>query len=188
MSLIVIYKSKNFDYVCSDSSINDESISSNNLRLNSITNKLIKINETTFLGFTGSITNKDKIETIVLSIINKNKSIFKNKSKLEEQIKILKNEFLYSVEDEDLSDVTIILYLNGNVLLLDNGSVLILEEDVACFGYTSDFAKGYLTNINIKEKQEKVVDVEKEIITLYEYLKENSNYILDPFIVYKVKK
>jgi hypothetical protein len=188
MSLIVIYKSKDYDYVCSDSSLNDDSVSCVNLKLHLSTNKLKKINETVFLGFTGNISIQDLVEYKIRNILERHKSVFKNKNKFEEQLKILKFNLIDSFEDEVVSDITIILYLNGYILLLDNGSIFVLNEDVVCFGYPSDFAKGYLTNINLKEKQEKVINVEQEISALYQYLKENSNYITEPFVIYKVKK
>jgi hypothetical protein len=188
MSLIVIYKSKDYDYICSDSSLSDDSVSCVNLKLHPSTNKLKKISESVFLGFTGNISIQDLIEYKVINVLERHKSIFKNKNKFEEQLRILKTNLIDGFEDEDVSDITIILYLNGHILLLDNGSIFVLDEDVVCFGYPSDFAKGYLTNINLKEKQEKVINVEQEILTLYHYLKENSNYITEPFVIYKVKK
>lgn len=188
MSLIVIYKSKDYDYICSDSSLNDDSVSCVNLKLHPSTNKLKRINESVFLGFTGNISGQDIVENKIVNILERHKTVFKNKNKFEDQLKILKSNLIDRFDEEDVSDVTIILYLNGYVLLLDNGSIFVLDEDVVCFGYPSDFAKGYLTNINLKEKQEKVVNVEQEISMLYQYLKENSNYILEPFVIYKVKK
>lgn len=188
MSLIVIYKSKDYDYICSDSSLNDDSVSCVNLKLHPSTNKLKRINESVFLGFTGNISVQDIVENKIVNILERHKTVFKNKNKFEEQLKILKSNLIDRFDEEEVSDLTIILYLNGYVLLLDNGSIFVLDEDVVCFGYPSDFAKGYLTNINLKEKQEKVVNVEQEISMLYQYLKENSNYILEPFVIYKVKK
>lgn len=188
MSLIVIYKSKDYDYICSDSSLNDDSVSCVNLKLHPSTNKLKRINESVFLGFTGNISIQDIVENRIVNILERHKTVFKNKNKFEDQLKILKSNLIDRFDEEDVSDVTIVLYLNGNILLLDNGSIFVLDEDVVCFGYPSDFAKGYLTNINLKEKQEKVVNVEHEISMLYQYLKENSNYILEPFVIYKVKK
>lgn len=188
MSLIVIYKSKDYDYICSDSSLNDDSVSCVNLKLHPSTNKLKRINESVFLGFTGNISVQDIVEDKIVNILERHKTVFKNKNKFEDQLKILKSNLIDRFDEEDVSDVTIILYLNGNILLLDNGSIFVLDEDVVCFGYPSDFARGYLTNINLKEKQEKVVNVEQEISVLYQYLKENSNYILEPFVIYKVKK
>lgn len=159
MSLIVIYKSKDYDYICSDSSLNDDGVSCVNLKLHPSTNKLKRINESVFLGFTGNISVQDIVEDKIVNILERHKTVFKNKNKFEDQLKILKSNLIDRFDEEDVSDVTIILYLNGNILLLDNGSIFVLDEDVVCFGYPSDFAKGYLTNINLKEKQEKVVNV-----------------------------